>query len=42
MVKTKLITVLIVAGLLTVLGSCKGNATSGGGNIKPATQRLSK
>ncbi|MCR5437243.1 MAG: formylglycine-generating enzyme family protein [Treponema sp.] len=30
MVKTKLMTVLMLAGLLTVLASCKGNATSGG------------
>ena len=30
MLKTKLMTILMLAGLLTVLGSCKGNATSGG------------
>ena len=34
MVKTKLITVLMLAGLLTVLVSCKGNATPSGGGSK--------
>ena len=41
MVKTKLITVLMLAGLLTVLVSCKGNATSGGGKYKAGDTVLS-
>ncbi|MBR5647098.1 MAG: hypothetical protein IKX23_10710 [Treponema sp.] len=34
MKKTKCLIVLMVAGLLTVLASCKGNATHSGGGSK--------